>query len=198
MAISGQYGGELTSLITSLQYYGIFDVVLPFLLIFTLIFAVLQRIKLFGDYKKSINVVIALIMAILTVVPHVTGNYPGNYDPIVIINVLLPSVSVLAVVIILVLFLWGMFGGEWSGSSLPGIVMLVILLIVGYIFGATVGWWQAPSQTFGGWWGGNLSNLIIIILVFGLIVWFITSGDKKTPGESMTKGLKDLFKGRTF
>lgn len=198
MAIGGQYSGQLSTLIINLQYYGVFDVVLPFLLIFTLVFAVLQRIKLFGDDKKSINVIIALIMAILTVVPHVTGNYPGNYDPVVIINTLLPSISILSVVIILVLFLWGMFGGEWSGSSLPGIVMVVILLIVGYIFGTTVGWWALPSDLFGNWWSSDLSTLIVIILVFGVVVFFITMGDKKSPGENMFKGLQNLFRGRTF
>ncbi|MBW2963652.1 hypothetical protein KY306_02670 [Candidatus Woesearchaeota archaeon] len=190
-------GGTFTSLVSDLQYYGILDVVLPFLLVFTLVFAVLQRIKLFGEDKKSINVVIAVIMGILTVVPHITGNYPQGYDPVLIINTLLPSVSILAVVIILILFLWGMFGGEWAGGSVPGIVILVILVIMGYIFGATVGWWAEPSQTFGSWWGSNLSTLIIIILVFGAIFWFITGGEKKTPGESMMKGLKELFKGRS-
>ena len=186
-------GGTFTSLVSDLQYYGILDVVLPFLLVFTLVFAVLQRIKLFGENKKSINVVIAVIMGILTVVPHITGNYPQGYDPVLIINTLLPSVSVLAVVIILVLFLWGMFGGEWAGGSVPSIVILVILLIMGYIFGATVGWWPEPSQTFGGWWGTNLSTLIIIILVFGAIFWFITS-EKKTAGEGLMSGVEKLGK----
>lgn len=193
MSLAGQ---DLTSLIFDLEYYGIFDVILPFLLVFTLVFAVLQRIKLFGDDKKSINIVVALIIGILTVVPHVTGRYPAQYDPVAIINSLLPSVGVLSVVIILILFLWGMFGGEYSGSSVPGIIMVLILLVIGYIFGTTVGWWEAPSQTFGSWWSSSLSTLVIVILVFGVIIWFITSGDKKTPGESLTKGLKDLFKGR--
>jgi hypothetical protein len=189
-------GTSLTSLVTTLQYYGVFDIILPFLLIFTILFAVLQRIKLFGTDKKSINVVVALIMAILSVVPHVTGRYPPGYDPVMIINTLLPSVSVLAVVIILILFLWGMFGGEWAGGSVPGIIIVIILAIMAYLFGATVGWWLPPSQTFGNWWGTSLSTIIIIILVFGLIFWFITSGDRKTPGESMFKGLKELFRGR--
>jgi len=193
MSLAGQ---DLTSLIYDLEYYGIFDVILPFLLVFTLVFAVLQRIKLFGEDKKSINIVVALIIGILTVVPHVTGRYPAQYDPVAIINSLLPSVGVLSVVIILILFLGGMFGGEYSGSSVPGIIMVLILLVIGYIFGTTVGWWEAPSQTFGSWWSSSLSTLVIVILVFGVIIWFITSGDKKTPGESLTKVLKDLFKGR--
>lgn len=187
-------GGTFTSLVSTLQQYGIIDVVLPFLLFFTLIFAILQRIKLFGDDKKSINIVVALIMAILSVVPHVTGNYPTGYDPVAIVNSLLPSVSVLAVVIILILFLWGMFGGEWAGGNVPTIIIVIIIAIMAYLFGATVGWWAPPDQTFGGWWGTSLSTIIIVVLVFGLIFWFITSGDKKSAGEGLLGGFKDLGK----
>ncbi len=118
------------SLILDLQYYGIFDVLIPFLLIFTVIFAILQRIKLFGEDKKNINIVVALIMAILTVVPHITRTYPGRYDPVAIINALLPSVSVLTIAIILVLLLVGMFAGEWGASQASIIVWSHCRLVV--------------------------------------------------------------------
>ncbi len=180
-------------LILELESYGIFEIVLPFLLVFTLIFAVLQRIKLFGDGKKSINIVVALIMGILTIVPHVTGRYPANYDPVVIINALLPGASVLAVVIILVLFLWGMFGGEWAGGSVPTIAIIGVMVVMGYIFGTTVGWWEEPAQVFGGWWTSGLTTIIIMILIFGLIVWAITS-DKKSMGGGLIEGVKEFGK----
>ena len=181
------------NLILDLEYLGIFEIVLPFLLVFTLIFAVLQRIKLFGPEKKAINIVVALIMGILTIVPHVTGRYPANYDPVVIINALLPSASVLAVVIILVLFLWGMFGGEWSGGSVPTMAIIAVVVIMGYIFGTTVGWWAEPAQVFGGWWTSGLTTIVIMILIFGLIVWAIT-GDKKSFGGGLVEGVKEFGK----
>ncbi len=186
-------GGSLASLGQSIELSGIADVVLPFLLIFTIIFAVLQRIKLFGEHAKNVNVMISLIISILTVVPHMTGAFPSNYDPVRIINTLIPGAGVLAVAIILILFLFGMFGKEFVGGGTPGWIAVAILLVLGYLFGATVGWWQAPGQSFGGWWGSDLSTLIVIILVFGLVFWWIISEPPKHHGEKLLeRGLRFL------
>lgn len=187
-------GSTLTGFIRELEYLGIFDVVIPFILLFTVVFAVLQRTKLFGSDKKNINIVVAFVMATLTVVPHITGNYPGQYDPVLIINALLPSVSVLMIAIILLLILVGMFAGEWGAAKASGVVFVIALIFIGYIFGTTVGWWSSPSEVFGGWWGSTLTTLVIVILVIGGLLWFI-SGESKTAGEKIGSFVKDLFKG---
>ncbi len=185
-------GGALSQLGFIMQQYGITDAILPFLLIFTIIFAVLNRIKLFGENKKAIDTMIALLISILTVVPHLTGDYPVNYDPIRIINTLVPSAAVLGVVIILILFLMGMFGKEFIGGGAPNWIAIPILLVLLYIFGGTVGWWTTPDQTFGSWFG-DIASLVVIILVFGLILWFITSEPTKTRGENMVEKLGRWF-----
>jgi hypothetical protein len=186
-------GGTLAGFVRTLEISGIADVVLPFLLIFTIIFAVLQRVRLFGEHEKKINVVVALIISLLTVIPHVTGSYSGNYDPVRIINNLIPAAGVIAVVIILILFLFGMFGKEFVGGGAPGWIAVTIFLILGYIFGATVGWWSSPGVTFGTWWGADLSTLIIIILVFGGIFAYIVSEPSKNKGEKTLERLGRFF-----
>ena len=86
------------------------EYILPFLLTFTVIFAVLQQIGLFGDDSKKFNVIIALVMATAFVVPSVTNQYtPGN-DPVMILNNALPGVAITSVAIVLSLLLVGMFG----------------------------------------------------------------------------------------
>lgn len=183
--------GALARIFYFLQTYEVVEAVLPFLLIFTLIFSLLQRIKLFGEDKKNINVVVALLLAIITVVPHLTGGYPFEYDPIRIINVLIPSAAVMAVAIILVLFLLGIWGFE-MGGGVPAFVVLLILGILGYIFGTTVGWWTGPEQVVS-WWDSDLTVAVIIILIFGVIIWFIQSDTKTGFGkilETLTKRIK--------
>ena len=44
-----------------MENIGIVDVLLPFLLIFTIIFAVLQKTKILGESKKNFNVIIIYI-----------------------------------------------------------------------------------------------------------------------------------------
>ena len=50
-----------------LEDYGFYDVVLPFLLVFVLVFATLQKIKIFGKESRRYNAIIALVMGLMFV-----------------------------------------------------------------------------------------------------------------------------------
>jgi len=115
-------------LIYALDSMGIADVLLPFLLIFTVVFAVLQKSQPLGE-KKEYNVVIALIMGLLVVIPHVMGWYPADSDVVVIMNKALPNIAVVLVAILMVLMLVGIFGGKASwGGAVSGWVALIAFL----------------------------------------------------------------------
>ena len=73
---------QLANFLGALESWGLTDVLLPFLLIFTLVFAVLQKTEILGDDKKNFNVIIALVLGLLFVVPHIAGAYPIGYDPV--------------------------------------------------------------------------------------------------------------------
>ena len=47
-----------------LESYGFTDALLPFLLIFTIVFAVLQKTNILGKDKKNFNVILALVLAL--------------------------------------------------------------------------------------------------------------------------------------
>src|SRR3989338_3319293 len=74
-----------------LQKFGFLDFILPFILVFTIVFAVLEKTKILGE-KKNFNVVVALVMGLLFVVPHIVGSYPLGYDPVLVLNATLPSI----------------------------------------------------------------------------------------------------------
>jgi len=167
--------------------YEITEVVLPFLLIFTILFAVLQQVKIFGEHKKNLNTGLALLISLTAVIPHYTGRYPGNYDPVVIINALIPSAAVLAIAIILVLILMGIWGVEMNKGA-PTIAIILIVGILAYVFGTTVGWWDVPLFA-GSWWDDDLIVLVIVILVFGLIINLITGEEHSTGFSDLTKAL---------
>ena len=173
------------------QAYGIIDFLLPFLLVFTIVFAVLQRIKILGEDKKNFNVVIALVLALMFIVPHMTGSYPLGYDPVQVINEALPSISLVAIAAVMLLLLIGIFGKKLSDTLMPVVAIAAIAFVV-YIFGATsaLNLWRGPHDVFY-WWTPALTELLIIILVFGLIVWFIT----KDPGGGGLSKVWDGIKG---
>src|SRR3989344_8493242 len=178
----------LQRVVDILGSYEITEVVLPFLLIFTILFAILQQVKIFGDGKKNLNSGLALIISLIAVIPHYTGRYPSNYDPVTIINALIPSAAVLAIAIILLLILMGIWGMEINKGA-PAIAIVAIVGVLAYVFGVTVGWWGVPTFAIN-WWDDDLVVLVVVILVFGIIISLITADEKST-------GFKDLFNALT-
>lgn len=166
------------------QEIGLVDVLLPFVLVFTIIFAVMQKTKILGD-KKNFNVVIALVLALTFVVPHITGGYSAGFDPVSIMNEALPSISLVAVAAIMLLVLLGIFGKRFAGAFSPFIALISVGFVV-YIFGAAFNIWNSPSNLFS-WWSPELTELLVIIAVFGVIVWFIT---KEQGQQGIAKTLK--------
>jgi len=185
---------NFVDLVQTLESYGVLDVLIPFLLIFTIVFAVLQRTHILGKASetKRYNVIISLVMAFGVVIPHVIGAYPAGSDIVVIINTALPNVSLVIVAAIMVLLMIGVFGGELAGPATGGIA-LVSFLIVAYIFAVAAGWFQnVPSWLK---WAVNPDTqaLLVILIVFGLIVWFITKDEEKKDEEGILKSAGDMF-----
>ena len=58
---------SLYDIVSSLESIGAFDIALPFVLIFTISFAVLQKIQLFGSGKKNIDMIVSLVLAFLAI-----------------------------------------------------------------------------------------------------------------------------------
>jgi hypothetical protein len=172
-----------------LQSYGVTDILLPFLLVFTIIFAVMQRTHILG-HKKNFNVVIALVLGLLFVMPHLTGSLPLGYDPVNVLNEVLPSISLVAVAAIMLLVLLGIFGKKFSKTMAPLIAILAIGFVA-YIFGASLNLWTGPYDVFW-WWNSDTTLTVVILLVFGVIVWLVT----KEP-SSWTDTAKDVGKGLT-
>lgn len=176
-----------------------FDVLLPFILVFTIVFAVLQKINLFGDNSKQFNVIIALVMGAAVIYPHVMGYYPPEKDIVNIINQSLPNVSVVVVAIVMALIIIGVLGKrfEIGENALSGWIALGAFAVVLYIFGNAAHWWEAPA------WMYFLDDpdtmaLIITILVFAIIIWFVTKEPKKEGTglyERIGKDLGSMLKG---
>jgi hypothetical protein len=177
-----------------IQTFGIMDFLLPFLLVFTVVYAVMQKTKILGD-KKNFNVIIALVLALVFVVPHVVGYYPLGYDPVQVMNESLPSIALVAVAAVMLLILMGVFGADFSKSAAPIIAIIAIIFVV-YIFGSSLNIWSGPTDIFY-WWTSEVTELIIILLVFGMVVYFIVKepGDK-TRGSEMVKNVGKLFEKR--
>jgi hypothetical protein len=193
--VSGLY--NLENFIYTLESMGVSDVLLPFLLIFTIMFAIFQKAKIFGDGKKNINLAISVIMALMVVIPHVMHYYPNEaYDPVNIMNNALPQVSLVVVAIIMILIIIGLFGGEINlfGAALSKWITFFSIGAIVVIFGGSAGWWD--FGWFYSFFGSEAVSLIIILLIFGVLVGFIAGGEKKEAKPNpFFEDLKKVFSG---
>ncbi len=181
---------SFTNLARYFQQYGVMDFLLPFILVFTIVYAVTARLPLFSQHKQF-RIVISLVLALLFVVPHLTGTYPLGYDPVQVMNESLPSISLVSVAAIMVLLLMGIFGADFSAAAAPWIALLA-LGFVAYIFGASLGLWRGPYDIFY-WWSSDVTELMVVVFIFGLVVWFIVK-EPRTHGEQSALGkLGDYF-----
>lgn len=149
----------------------IFFYALPFLLIFALVFAILQKLEIAGPGRDSrgINAVIAIAVALLAL----------QYDQVsVFFQIIFPKLGIALAVILAVLILMGLFIGPaqigplaWTLFGL-GAIASIILIFTSF---SDYTWWT------GGFWQENMSAIIagVIIIVFVAVVIF---GGRNPPG----------------
>lgn len=166
----------------TLDRWGVTEVLLPFFLIFIIIFAILQKTKILGEAKKNLNVGVAVVVGLLVVIPHVTHKFPPNSDPVNIINASLPTVSIFIVAIVFLLLLLGVFGQDFVmlGVAMPGWIALFSILVILLIFGGAAGWW---ADGFNQWlenvFGTEGVAIAVMILIFGVVIAWITKEAKE-------------------
>ena len=176
-----QYGGGMfQDTFYYLQQWGILDVLVPFVLIFTIIFAVLQKIKIFGEEAKRFNAIIALAITLTAIVPHILGTYPPGMDVIAIMNASLPETVLLIVAVVLLMVMLGLLWGEWPEySAVSGIAALVGgVLLVGIFVSNII---DVPILS---WISPEVQTLIIVLVVFGLIFLYVTWEPGPKAGET--------------
>lgn len=140
------------------------EIVLPFILVFVVVFAVLQKSKILGEGKKQIDALVALVMGLLVVsFSYATG----------VIVFLIPFLAVGTVVILVFMLLYGFAFVKKDSFELPKWVRgaIGILAALGVILTTLIatGGWDYIVDLYEGSDNGSfwLSNAIIIALVIG-------------------------------
>jgi hypothetical protein len=179
-------GGAVGNLLFDLEQMGVFAYVLPFLMIFALVYAILSKVQLLGS-NNSVNIILALTTALMAL----QFNFVSYF-----FSEIFPRMGVLLSLIIVAVILMGLF----FDFEEDGIVKKVMGAIVGLGFIVIVVQsfdWFGGGYFFG--WGGNLwytlqSHLYWFLpLALGVIV--VTAVIKGQSGESEEeKAIKKLKK----
>jgi len=179
--------------VRALANWGI-ETLFIFLLIFAVMYAILEKIKIFGD-RRNVNVIVALVIGLLPIMGHVTGYAPGGIDVVQIIKDALPSVSLVVIAVVMLLILIGIFGGEaqFFGMSAPFWVAIISIIFIVFIFGGAAGWWGGYGWAEG-FFGSDAIAIIVMLLIFGIIISFITGADQQEEMGIMKRAGFDFGK----
>lgn len=159
--------------------YGIFEFYLPFLLVFTLFFGLLQKIKIFGEQSKNINIIIALVAALYVMVYSpaaitITQFFSTFFTQTSIVLVTL-LVGIMIVGLVASPILQGKKWEEFGKRALGGVVLIAVLIGVSifYLSGGP----QLFSQIIPGL---NISGddliLLVLLAITVIAVWYMTKG----------------------
>ena len=148
----------------------------PFLLVFFIVFAVLEKTNLVGKEKRQLNALISFVIGLI----FVTAVFPKE----VVSNMVL-FLSVALVIVFIVLLLWGfIFSKEDGGVELTkgmkyalfGVVSLGIIIA---ILWATGYGGKVYSGLFEQSWSENFWTSAVFVVVIGIALGVIIKGPGK-------------------
>ncbi len=152
-----------------LQDFGFFDVILPFLLVFTIVFGILEKTKIFGTEgekqlpKKNINAMVAFVIAFFVLAAK---------EIITSFQESLPIVALVLTAIVSFLMLIGAFSSSkeefnfmemFGGWKTPLAIIFVISIVA--IFFHSFGWLEPIYDYF----TGRGQDVFIIAVFLGIV-----------------------------
>lgn len=152
------------------------DYLLPFVLVFTLIFAILEKSQLLGEGKKQVNSIIGLVVGLILIAFPFARN---------IIVQLMPFLAVSAIILLVFMLLYGFVSGKKDGDVLNSKLKIAFGIIIGLglvtavLFAA--GMWEPIYKSIFQREGGSqiLVNIFMILVIAGAVISVVvTSKDK--------------------
>lgn len=159
---------------TILQHWIFTQFILPFLLIWTVVFALLQKTQLLGEGKQQLDAIVAFVIGLIFV---------GAVFPKVVVGNLILFLTVAIMVVFVGLLLWGFISGAelktgiLTNSALKWIVGIgLFLFVVGAVFWATGFWDEAIKVLFGQSWSTSVwTNFAFIVVIAGALAIVLKS-----------------------
>jgi len=155
--------------------------ILPFVLVFTLIFAILQKTKLLGDDTKQINAIVGLVVGLMFVVFPFANNFVVQ---------LMPFLAISAVVLLVFMLMYGFVWGSKEGDVLHKGVKIGLVIILGLALATFMlyiaGWWDYIYEFL---FEGNNAvtlwfNVFILIIIAVAVIAVLVDKGRSSSGSS--------------
>ncbi|MCR4327345.1 MAG: hypothetical protein NUV46_02070 [Nanoarchaeota archaeon] len=166
-------GGAIGNILYDLENAGVFSYVLPFLMIFAIIYAILSKAGFLGE-NKAVNFIISIAVALMALQFQFVSYFFAE---------VFPRMGVVLSLLLVGMILLGLFvdfngsAGKWGMGIFAGIALIVIFV---QSFSEAFGW---NGDLFGGgswyWLEQYSTTIIIAVLVLGTVIAIPLMGKKK-------------------
>jgi len=148
------------------------EFILPFLLIFVLLYAILEKTKILGDDSHQLNALISFVIGLIFI---------GFVYPKMVVENLILFLTVSLVIAFVVLLLWGFIVGEgiklssegkikWVIGVLVVIAVIIALLVITGTAGGVI------NALFNQSWSATLwTNIAFLVVVAGALALVLNS-----------------------
>lgn len=148
------------------------DHILPFLLVFTIIFAVLEKTKILGE-RRGVNAIVGMVIGLILI---------SFSSPREIVVKLMPVLAVLVVILLVFMIVYGMaVGGEVKLNSVGAraVIVILVLIVLAVSLLTITGYMEKLKDFMSGNRGSAiLFNLIFIAIIIGAIISVLKEGKK--------------------
>ena len=177
------YGGDIRDILFQWEQIGVFSYLLPFLLIFAIVYGILTRISLFGTENKSVNAVISVAVGLLALQFQAV---PFFFSEI------FPRVGIGITILLIGLIFLGLFMDP-STKGMNSIMLgfgAVILFTILFQTAEAADWYYSNS-----WIRDNASTIFVLAVIAVGIGLIIASGSKRESREGESP-LERALRGR--
>jgi len=150
------------------------EFILPFLLVFVIVFAILQKSKLLGDGKAQMDSLVALAIALLLIITPVPRNFIVDFTPWVAVGI---------AVILVFLLLYGFIAEEsWKGEKwikivfgiLAGLFVIVLVIYFSGVWNTDILKSIFSMDESSGLW----ANILLLLIIGGAMAIALSTGKK--------------------
>lgn len=158
------WGNTIQDILLQWETMGIFEYVLPALLIFAVVFGILMKTKVLGE-NKGVSLVIALASALLAIQSFTLRSF---------FRIIWPYAGIGIAILLVFLILGGIFYSEenWFGYVFFGIGMFVAVVVMISSLSSYEWEWN--------WWLEENWGALATLVIIGLLITVVAvSGSKK-------------------
>ncbi len=157
-------------------------VILPFALLFVVIYAILQKSKILGEDKKGFDIIVALAISLIAI----SIAYPSDF-----MSKIIPFFAVSAIIVLVLLLLFAFSDGS-SPYNLPGGAKVAVMVAFGIglvitIIWATGAWDYLNTGAFTKEGSSIIANLVFLLVIGGVIAVAAMAGGSSGSGKKDKK-----------